>query len=134
MWLCHPDLASRHHRKYFNGRGFADRAIDTAPDACIFTKLCLSRNSVILSTSYSGVFGMNHKGFGKIANAFGNAVPEKTRAGHERIHLDENTLLPTASPAPAMKRPPSPAERASARKAGMASGAKRKAMAGLLMK
>lgn len=71
---------------------------------------------------------MNAKGFDKIAKAFIKAKPEKTRAGHERIYMDEASLMPTAGP----KRPPSPAERATAKKAGMASGAKRKAMSGLL--
>lgn len=73
---------------------------------------------------------MNYKGFGKIAKAFGKAKPEKTRAGHERIYMDEASLMPTAGP----KRPPSPAERMAAKKAGRASGAARKAKAGLLSK
>lgn len=73
---------------------------------------------------------MNYKGFGKIAAAFGKAKPEKTRAGHERIYMDEGSLMPTAGP----KRPASPAERMAAKKAGRASGAVRKAKAGLLGK
>lgn len=73
---------------------------------------------------------MNHKGFGKIADAFGKAKPEKTRAGHERIYMDEGSLMPAAGP----KRPPTPAEQGAARKAGVASGAARKAKAGLLGK
>lgn len=77
---------------------------------------------------------MNHKGFGKIAKAFGKAVPDKTKAGHERIYMDEKSLMPTAAPLPAGGKPPSPAERQAARKAGLASGASRKAKAGLLGK
>lgn len=76
---------------------------------------------------------MNYKGFGKIANAFGKAKPEKTRAGHERIYMDEASLMPALSSAMG-KKPPSPAERMAAKKAGRASGAARKAKAGLLSK
>lgn len=46
---------------------------------------------------------MNHKGFGKISKAFIKAVPEKTRAGHERIYMDEKTLMP--APSAPVKKP-----------------------------
>lgn len=76
---------------------------------------------------------MNYKGFDKIAKAFGKAKPEKTRAGHERIYMDEASLMPAPSAAMG-KKPPSPAERMAAKKAGRASGAVRRAKSGLLGK
>jgi hypothetical protein len=78
---------------------------------------------------------MNHKGFGKIANAMMMAKPEKTRAGHQRINMDPDTLMPIAPAAPAVgamgKKPQTPAQHASVEKAATASRTKRKIAAGL---
>lgn len=65
--------------------------------------------------------------FGKLHDAFAAAVPSTTKAGHQRIEMDEMTLMPKAGGA----KPQTPAQHAAVTKAAQASRTKRKIAAGL---